>query len=75
MSGFTTLDNKKLKEYNYKMIAGKLPEGKNNDIALSEYVFETFKKAGYVNGNKTIKINDYNDLVGKRKLLSEKSKI
>ena len=65
MSGFTTLDNKKLKEYNYKMIAGKLPEGKNNDIALSEYVFETFKKAGYVNGNKTIKINDYNDLVGK----------
>ena len=65
VSGFTTLDNKKLKEYNYKMIAGKLPEGKNNDIALSEYVFETFKKAGYVNGNKTIKINDYNDLVGK----------
>lgn len=65
VSGFTTLDNDKLKEYNYKMIAGKLPEGKNNDIALSEYVFETFKKAGYVNGNKTIKINDYNDLVGK----------
>ncbi len=65
VSGFTTLDNNKLKEYNYKMIAGKLPEGKNNDIALSEYVFETFKKAGYVNGNKTIKINDYNDLVGK----------
>lgn len=65
VSGFTTLDNKKLKEYNYKMIAGKLPEGKHNDIALSEYVFETFKKAGYVNGNKTIKINDYNDLVGK----------
>lgn len=67
MTGFTSFTKKQIEKMGYKVLAGEIPTGNNNDIAISEYVFETFKKAGYVpsgKGKKT-EIKSYNDLIGK----------
>lgn len=67
MSGFTSFTKKQIEKMGYKVLAGEIPTGNNNDIAISEYVFETFKKAGYVPSGKgkKVEIKSYNDLIGK----------
>lgn len=67
MTGFTSFTKKQIEKMGYKVLAGEIPTGNNNDIAISEYVFETFKKAGYVPSGKgeKVEIKSYNDLIGK----------
>ena len=67
MTGFTSFTKKQIEKMGYKVLAGEIPTGNNNDIAISEYVFETFKKAGYVTSGKgeKVEIKSYNDLIGK----------
>lgn len=75
-SGYTEMTEKKLKEFDYNLVAGRLPTRKKNEIAVSKYIFEVFKKTGYTNcelvtdsnGNGTLlyqDIKNYGDLLNK----------
>ena len=76
-SGFAEIDYKVIENMGFKLLAGILPDGTKDEIAVSEYVFEIFKKAEYFDGEtyntakdgtKTPiyqKINEVNDLIGK----------
>ncbi len=75
-SGFAEINRDTVSEMNFKVLSGNLPDGSKDEIAISEYVFEVFKKAKYsdgllhkdANGKENFKfekINDYNDIVGK----------
>lgn len=75
-NGFVEVDETALKELNYKLLSGTLPDGSKDEIAVSEYIFEVFKKAGYTDGktvtdNKGVTqtvyqtISTYEELIGK----------
>lgn len=74
-NGFAPINQNIIEDMGFKVLAGNLPKG-NNEIAVSEYIFEVFKMAKYTdgtlvkdaNGKETLKyteINSYNDLIGK----------
>lgn len=71
-SGYIEINQSELKEMGYQVAAGRLPQGHKAEIAISEYMYKTFEKAGYVDdkGNKE-KISSYNDLVGKELKVGE----
>lgn len=48
-SGFVEFTEADANKLGYRVLAGKLPDGTKDEIAISEYVFATFKKAGYIN--------------------------
>ncbi len=75
-SGYTEINTEKLKGFGYKLAAGKLPDGSQNEIAVSDYIFEVLKKTQYtdctlqtdLNANETVTyttIKNYSDLIGK----------
>jgi len=75
-SGFIEISEEKLSSMGYKLSAGKLPDGNKNEIAISEYICQTFIKSGYYDGKSTIidkgiskplyqKITKPSDMVGK----------
>ena len=84
INGFATVNDAVLKEMGYKVLAGNLPDGTKNEIAVSDYIYEVFKKAQYFDnktyntakdGTKTpvyTKINTYTDLIGKKLTLGGK---
>lgn len=45
--GFAEITQESLDQMNYKLIAGKLPDGKKDEIAVSTALCDTFVKAGY----------------------------
>ncbi len=47
-SGFIDIDSEFLSETGCEIIAGELPDGQKNELAISKYVAETFVKGGYV---------------------------
>ncbi len=76
-SGFATINDEILNGMGFKLLAGILPDRSKDEIAISEYVFEIFKKAGYTDGTTKIKnakgeevlkydeVKDYLDILGK----------
>lgn len=76
-SGFASINKEILQNMGFKLLAGALPDGNKDEIAISEYVFEIFKKTGYTDGTTKIKnekgeevlkyhkVNDYLDILGK----------
>lgn len=75
-SGFAEINEKTVNNMGFKILAGTLPNGEKNEIAISEYIFEVIKKAGYTDGTleesadgnhktKYIDIKSYSDLIGK----------
>ncbi len=75
-SGYIEITDEKLNEFGYSLAAGKLPDGTKNEIVVSDYIFEVFKKTRYTDGtlvkdakgNETIvytDIKNYNDLLNK----------
>ncbi len=74
--GFAEISDSILREMGFKLLAGNLPDGTKDEIAISEYIFEVFKKANYFDGVTYIKavgnnkipsyktINNYNDIIG-----------
>lgn len=65
-SGYAEIDDKDLKEMGYKIVAGRLPKGDKEEVAVSEYIYKTFEKAGYLAKDaKKYPIQSYKDLVGK----------
>ena len=75
-TGFGELNAEDLEKLGYTLVAGSLPDGNANQIALSSYVCETFIRAGYSegeNGDSPMgdmgkayhKINSAEDMIGK----------
>ena len=76
-SGFAEINDSVINNMGFKLLAGTLPDGTRDEIAVSEYIFEIFKKAEYFDGEtyNTAKdgtktpvyqrINEVNDLIGK----------
>lgn len=72
-NGFMEINEEKLRSLECALLAGTLPDGNRDEIAVSEYVFECFKIGGYLSGDgslaeesyKVQKIENYGDLIGK----------
>ena len=66
-SGFAEIDSDVLVDMGFRVLAGSLPDGGKDEIAVSEYIYEVFKKAGYTDGTASVyeKINSYTDLLEK----------
>ena len=75
-TGFSKINSEILKEMDFKILEGSLPDGSKNEIAISEYTFEVFKKSQYTdgvslfdkNGNRYfdyVNISSYGDIIGK----------
>lgn len=66
-SGFAEIDSGVISDMGFKLLAGTLPDGGKDEIAVSEYIYEVFKKAGYTDGTASVyeKINSYTDLLEK----------
>ena len=80
-SGFAEINEQILDNMGFRLLAGTMPDGSKDEIAVSEYVFETFEKAQYTDGtrikddkgNEILKytsINSYSDLIGKHIILN-----
>lgn len=76
-NGFAEISDSIVKNMGFKILAGKLPDGEKDEIAVSEYVLEIFKKAKYTDGTLSVsengtaklkysKIEKAEDLVGKK---------
>ncbi len=71
-SGFADITESALKDYGYELVAGTLPDGTKDEIAISDYVFRSFQKAGYTrydeatgDTGKKETIENYADILGK----------
>lgn len=73
-SGYVEMNDEELKEMGYEIAAGRLPKGNQEEIAISEYMYKTFEKAGYVDDNgKKYLINAYEDLLGKNITIDQRN--
>lgn len=75
--GFAEISDAIIAEMGFTLLAGKLPNGEKNEIAVSEYIYEVFRKADYFDGVSFTanangeelplyqKITKYSDLIGK----------
>jgi len=59
-------------QMDYRIVAGVLPDGTKNEIAISAYIFEAFKKCGYKSfgeeiedKSSSVNVTAYNDMIGK----------
>lgn len=82
-SGFAPINEDIINEMNFKLLAGTLPDGSKDEMAISEYIFEIFKKAKYTDGIAVKKpdgsfgvnyteILNYEDIIGKTLVLNDK---
>lgn len=79
LSGYATINKEILNELGFKLLAGDLPDGNKDEIAISEYVFEIFKKSKYTDGKTHdfntgkltyTEITKYSDIIGKTVLIN-----
>ncbi len=75
-SGYTEINSQKITDFGYELVAGRLPDGSKNEIAVSDYIFEVFKKTQYTDGTlgKDSKGNDvviYSDVKNHSDLLNK----
>jgi len=88
-TGYVEIDEEFIESFGYEVLAGKLPDGSKNEIAISEFVYKTFEKAKYremmvkeQNGVKSIEpateefveIKSYEDMIGKKIIVGEEGK-
>ena len=79
-TGFAEISDSVIKDMGFKLLAGELPNGKKDEIAISEYIFEVFKKGKYTDmtiDSKSGKlvyqdIRDYKDIIGKTIMINNK---
>lgn len=71
-TGFVEVTAESLGSMNCRLIAGELPDGSKNEIAISKYICETFKKCGYApyteksDQRNFSAIKDYSDMLGRQ---------
>ncbi|VEU80200.1 ABC transporter ATP-binding protein/permease [Haploplasma axanthum] len=62
--GHIEIDNDFMSMYNFKLSAGRLPEN-DNEVVVTEYIYNKFQYYGYKEGNKSVKISTFDDLIDK----------
>ena len=70
-TGYTEITPEVLRDMRATLVAGAMPDGGKNEIAVSTYVFESFRRAGYAapDSDDYAAVRFYDDLVGKVLLL------
>lgn len=77
-TGFANVSEAELKDMNYKLLCGKMPDGSKNEIGVSTTLCQTFLDYGYCDGTYTndkknvTYINEYSDMIGRVLTLEEK---
>lgn len=75
-SGFAEVTEETLEDMSFELVAGKLPDGSKDEIAISKYMYETFVIGGYRKAqdeqDKFKEVNEYDDLIGKTLNLDDK---
>ncbi len=64
LNGFAGITDDDLAAMNFPLIAGRLPQGKNGEIAISRYVAESFLRGQYGDGNGYRTITEPKELIG-----------
>ncbi len=83
LTGYGTINRQIADELGFNLLAGKYPDGEKHEVAISEYIFEIFKKAKYTDGVlkdkedgtakvKYTEIKKYDDIIGKTITLGDK---
>ena len=81
--GIVETSEKYIKNFGYELVAGEMPDGAKNEIAISKFIFESFKKTGYreaqmvkfegkepfVQRGEKISITEYSDMLNKTLLI------
>lgn len=49
LSGFVEFSEEDLNAFGYKLISGRLPESNSDEMAISKYVYDSFRLASYAN--------------------------
>ncbi len=66
-NGLTEMDNDALQRFGYELIAGRLPDGGQPELAITAYVAESFVRKNYAGDDgKAVKIAAAADMVGKK---------
>lgn len=47
LAGFAEIEEKELSDFGMELVAGTMPSGDADEVALSKYVFDSFRLAGY----------------------------
>lgn len=67
--GFAEISEESLEAMSFELVAGKIPDGNKNEIAISKYIYETFVIGGYRKASdeqgKFMEVNGYDDIIGK----------
>ena len=69
-SGYGEITNEAIENYGYKIIAGELPDGTKNEVAISKYMYDSFTKFGYKYDGKSEKIEKPEDFIGKKLIIN-----
>lgn len=77
-SGYGEINQETLDKFGYKILAGALPDGTKNEIAVSAYIYETFKLGKYTDGTTNSggeivykAIQNYDDLIGRTLVINQ----
>lgn len=74
--GFAEVSEKTIDKMSFELVAGKLPDGGKDEIAISKYIYETFAIGGYRKADdaqgKFEEVKEYEDLIGKTLALGDK---
>ncbi len=62
-SGIAEISEEFLGSMGYEILEGELPDGSKNEIAISKYVFKTFKVAGYCPYSELGELEEYREIV------------
>lgn len=79
LHGYAEINKQTIDDLGYKLLGGNLPDGAKNEIAVSEFVFEIFKRAKLRIGfdatgkPKYKQVNSYNDIIGQELRLGDKA--
>ncbi len=83
-TGYVEINDKILKDLGYEVLAGKLPDGSKNEIAISKVVYQTFEKGKYADLSKAYEdenfkvtyeeIKKYEDIIGKKIQVGDENK-
>ena len=73
---FAEITEDSMRQMDYELVAGRIPDGQKDEIAISDYIFETFRLGGYAAPDAEVpvtyeKITTYADMLGKTLVLGD----
>ena len=73
---FAEITENSMRQMGYELVAGRIPDGQKDEIAISDYIFETFRLGGYAapDAERPVTyapISTYADMIGKTLALGD----